>query len=81
LLHYQPCVSPVWDTAIAVNALVDSGLPADHPQLQLAAEWMIDKQITVPGDWQVKRPHVPRVAGRFSTTMTSILTSTTRPWS
>jgi squalene-hopene/tetraprenyl-beta-curcumene cyclase len=58
-LHYQPCVSPVWDTAIAVNALVDSGLPADHPQLQLAAEWMIDKQITVPGDWQVKRPNVP----------------------
>jgi len=58
-LHYQPCLSPVWDTAIAVNALVDSGLPADHPQLQRAAEWMIDKQITVPGDWQAKRPHVP----------------------
>src|SRR5262245_59780196 len=58
-LHYQPCVSPVWDTAIAVNALVDSGTPADHPQVQRAAEWMIDKQITVPGDWQVKRPHVP----------------------
>ena len=42
-----------------LNALVESGLPADHPQLQRAAEWMIDKQITVPGDWQVKRPHVP----------------------
>ncbi|MGH7395100.1 MAG: squalene--hopene cyclase, partial [Candidatus Methylomirabilales bacterium] len=58
-LHYQPCVSPVWDTALAANALVESGLPADHPQLQRAAEWMMNEQITVPGDWQVKRPHVP----------------------
>jgi squalene-hopene/tetraprenyl-beta-curcumene cyclase len=58
-LHYQPCVSPVWDTALAVNALLESGLPADHPQLVRAADWMIDTQITVPGDWQVKRPNVP----------------------
>ena len=58
-LHYQPCVSPVWDTAIAVNALVESGVPAAHPQLQRAAEWMMDRQITVPGDWQAKRPNVP----------------------
>jgi squalene-hopene/tetraprenyl-beta-curcumene cyclase len=58
-VHYQPCVSPVWDTALAANALLESGLAADHPQLQLAAEWMIDEQITVPGDWQTKRPHVP----------------------
>src|SRR5262245_2973923 len=57
-LHYQPCVSPVWDTALAVNALVESGLAPDHPQLVRAAEWMMDTQITVPGDWQVKRPHV-----------------------
>ncbi len=58
-LHYQPCVSPVWDTSLAANALVESGLAADHPQLQRAAEWMMNEQITVPGDWQVKRPHVP----------------------
>ncbi len=57
-LHYQPCVSPVWDTSLAVNALIESGLPADHPQLVRAGEWMMDKQITVPGDWQAKRPHV-----------------------
>ena len=57
-LHYQPCVSPVWDTSLAVNALVESGLAPDHPQLVRAGEWMMDKQITVPGDWQAKRPHV-----------------------
>jgi squalene-hopene/tetraprenyl-beta-curcumene cyclase len=57
-LYYQPCLSPVWDTALAANALVESGLPADHPQLQRAADWMMNEQITVPGDWQSKRPHV-----------------------
>ena len=57
-LYYQPCLSPVWDTALAANALVESGLPPDHPQLQRAADWMMNEQITVPGDWQAKRPHV-----------------------
>jgi squalene-hopene/tetraprenyl-beta-curcumene cyclase len=58
-LRYQPCVSPVWDTSLAANALIESGLPADHPQLVRAGEWMMDKQITVPGDWHAKRPNVP----------------------
>jgi squalene-hopene/tetraprenyl-beta-curcumene cyclase len=58
MLHYQPCPSPVWDTALAVNALVESDLPPDHPTLRRASDWMIARQIFVPGDWQVKRPHV-----------------------
>ena len=58
-LHYQPCVSPVWDTVLAVNALVESGVPADDPTLRRAGEWIMDKQVTVPGDWQVKRPQAP----------------------
>jgi squalene-hopene/tetraprenyl-beta-curcumene cyclase len=57
-LHYQPCVSPVWDTALAANALIESDLPAGHPALVRAGEWLIDRQVTVPGDWQTKRPHV-----------------------
>src|SRR2546427_252937 len=57
-LHYQPCPSPVWDTALAINALIESGLPPTHAALRRAAEWLIDRQILVPGDWQVKRPHV-----------------------
>ncbi len=57
-LYYQPCVSPVWDTSLAANALIESDLPPDHPALQRAGEWMLSKQVLVPGDWQVKRPHV-----------------------
>jgi len=57
-LYYQPCPSPVWDTSLAVNALVESGLAPDHPALIRATEWMLSKQVALPGDWQVKRPHV-----------------------
>jgi squalene-hopene/tetraprenyl-beta-curcumene cyclase len=57
-LHYQPCVSPVWDTALAMNALAESGLPADHEALRHAADWLLEKQVLVPGDWEKKRPHV-----------------------
>ena len=38
-VHYQPCVSPVWDTALAVNALIESGVEAEHLALRRAAEW------------------------------------------
>jgi squalene-hopene/tetraprenyl-beta-curcumene cyclase len=54
----QPCPSPVWDTSLAVNALVESDLAPDHPALVRAVEWMLTKQVALPGDWQVKRPHV-----------------------
>ncbi|MEB3295271.1 MAG: squalene--hopene cyclase [Synechococcales bacterium] len=50
----QPCISPVWDTALVMRALVDSGLPADHPKLQQAAQWLLDMQILDYGDWAVK---------------------------
>jgi len=53
-IRMQPCVSPVWDTCIAMVALEEAGLPADHPALVKAADWMLSKQVLGPGDWQVK---------------------------
>ncbi|MBI2821895.1 MAG: squalene--hopene cyclase [Acidobacteria bacterium] len=53
-LRLQPCLSPVWDTAIAVVALAEAGLSPDHPALVGAARWLLDRQILGPGDWQVK---------------------------
>lgn len=50
----QPCVSPVWDTAWCLRALVESGLAPDHPTLIKAGEWLLDKQILDYGDWAVK---------------------------
>ena len=50
----QPCVSPVWDTALVMRSLVDSGLPADHSALTRGADWLLQKQIFSYGDWAVK---------------------------
>jgi len=55
-LQVQPCLSPVWDTALAVHALLEAGLHADDPALVRAGTWLLDRQVKVPGDWQVKRP-------------------------
>ena len=53
-IRMQPCVSPVWDTCIAMVALEEAGLPPDHPSLVKAAEWLLSKQVLGPGDWQIK---------------------------
>jgi squalene-hopene/tetraprenyl-beta-curcumene cyclase len=53
-IRLQPCVSPVWDTCIAMVSLEEAGLPPDHPALVKAADWMLSKQVLGPGDWQVK---------------------------
>ncbi|MEV7192835.1 squalene--hopene cyclase [Streptomyces sp. NPDC093510] len=54
----EACQSPVWDTCLATIALADAGLPADHPQLVKAADWMLSEQIVRPGDWSVRRPEL-----------------------
>lgn len=53
-IRLQPCISPVWDTAIAMVALEETGLPASHPALVRAAEWLLKNQVLGSGDWQVK---------------------------
>jgi squalene-hopene/tetraprenyl-beta-curcumene cyclase len=53
-IRLQPCVSPVWDTAIAMVALEEAGVTPDDPALVQAADWILSKQILGPGDWQVK---------------------------
>ena len=53
-IRIQPCVSPVWDTAIALTALAEAGLPPNHPAMVKAADWLLHKQITNGGDWQIK---------------------------
>lgn len=57
-IRLQPCVSPVWDTAITTIALADAGLPGFHPALLQAARWLLDKEVRSPGDWRAHRPYV-----------------------
>jgi squalene-hopene/tetraprenyl-beta-curcumene cyclase len=54
----EACQSPVWDTALAVLALRACGVPADHPQLRRAGEYLLREEVTVTGDWSIRRPHL-----------------------
>lgn len=50
----QPCISPVWDTAWCLRALIESGIEPEHPDLVKAGTWLLDKQILDYGDWAIK---------------------------
>ncbi|MGA7276017.1 MAG: squalene--hopene cyclase [Candidatus Udaeobacter sp.] len=58
----QPCLSPVWDTAISIISLAESGVSPEHPALQKAADWLIGKEVRIRGDWAVNNPH-PQASG------------------
>jgi squalene-hopene/tetraprenyl-beta-curcumene cyclase len=55
----EACQSPVWDTALALVALADAGVPGDDPAVVRAADWLLDEEITGRGDWAVRRPRLP----------------------
>jgi squalene-hopene/tetraprenyl-beta-curcumene cyclase len=57
-LRLQPCFSPVWDTALTLNALADAGLPSKHSAIQRAAEWLVAREVHRPGDWSIVNPDV-----------------------
>ncbi|HEV7218458.1 MAG: squalene--hopene cyclase [Terriglobales bacterium] len=50
----QPCKPPVWDSAYALFALGESGVPADDPRMVKSANWILQKQVRTVGDWKVK---------------------------
>jgi squalene-hopene/tetraprenyl-beta-curcumene cyclase len=55
--YCQPCVSPVWDTALACHALMEVGEPALTPAIRRAADWLADRQVLDQfGDWATIRP-------------------------
>ena len=53
----QPCVSPVWDTAQAMFALGEAGVPRNDPRMVKAADWILSKEVRHKGDWAVKAPN------------------------
>jgi hypothetical protein len=49
-------MSPVWDTAYALFALGEAGVPATDSRLVKCADWILQKQVRKPGDWKIKNP-------------------------
>jgi squalene-hopene/tetraprenyl-beta-curcumene cyclase len=57
--YCQPCVSPVWDTALACHALLESGDEAAAASARRGLQWLLPKQVLdVKGDWAASRPNV-----------------------
>jgi squalene-hopene/tetraprenyl-beta-curcumene cyclase len=52
----EACQSPVWDTALALIALMDAGLEPGHEAIQRGARWLAGREIRVRGDWSVRTP-------------------------
>jgi squalene-hopene/tetraprenyl-beta-curcumene cyclase len=52
----EACQSPVWDTGLAVTALLDAGVPADDEAVDRAGRWLVAEEVRVRGDWAVRRP-------------------------
>jgi squalene-hopene/tetraprenyl-beta-curcumene cyclase len=50
-LRVQACLSPVWDTALSLVALAESGVSASEPSVARAATWLRNEEVRVPGDW------------------------------
>jgi squalene-hopene/tetraprenyl-beta-curcumene cyclase len=57
--YCQPCLSPVWDTALATHALLEAGDAASAAQARAGLAWLKPRQILeVKGDWATRRPDV-----------------------
>ncbi len=57
--YCQPCLSPVWDTALAALAVQEADKTANAPSLTRAYDWLKSKQLSdEPGDWRIKRPNL-----------------------
>jgi len=57
--YCQPCLSPVWDTALACHALMEVGEPSIEPAIRRALDWLETKQVLQQaGDWIATRPGI-----------------------
>jgi squalene-hopene/tetraprenyl-beta-curcumene cyclase len=57
--YCQPCVSPIWDTALSCHALFEAGGEAALGPAKRGLDWLLPKQVLdVKGDWAVKKPDV-----------------------
>jgi len=55
--YCQPCVSPVWDTALVCHTLLEVGSDESNEKARRGLEWLKPLQVLdVEGDWIARRP-------------------------
>ncbi len=57
--YCQPCLSPVWDTALSCHALLETGDLRARAAARAGLDWLAERQVLdVVGDWASRRPDV-----------------------
>jgi len=57
--YCQPCMSPVWDTGLTCQTLLEVGGESAVAQARRGLDWLKPKQVLdVAGDWSVRRPRL-----------------------
>ena len=57
--YCQPCVSPVWDTALVCHTLLEAGDGRSVASVKRGLQWLLPRQVLdVKGDWTARRPDV-----------------------
>ncbi len=57
--YCQPCLSPIWDTALACHALLEVGSEEAESAARAGLDWLKPRQVLdLVGDWAVQRPDV-----------------------
>jgi squalene-hopene/tetraprenyl-beta-curcumene cyclase len=64
-LRPEACQSPVWDTALAVLALLAGGVSPQDEALRRAGTWLLGEEVTVRGDWAIRRPDLAAAGWAF----------------
>lgn len=60
MAYCQPCLSPIWDTALAMSALLETHDGKTEKPLKAACDWLVSCQVTdEPGDWRDVKPDLP----------------------
>jgi squalene-hopene/tetraprenyl-beta-curcumene cyclase len=55
-IRIQPCLSPVWDTGIALHALAEAGVTSETDTAKRATQWLLEKECKFASDWKLNCP-------------------------
>lgn len=59
-MYCQPCVSPIWDTALVSQALIETEYKQHvSTEIETALNWLKEQQLSdEPGDWRIQKPEL-----------------------
>ena len=59
-MYCQPCVSPIWDTALVSQALIETEYKQPvSTEIEAALNWLKEQQLSdEPGDWRIQKPEL-----------------------